>query len=128
MMRFPRLGRHRSALATAGAITAVIAVVAGVAVASGGYASERVDLGDASVWVANAHDEAVGRANTAVLELNSVVETGGSSAEVVQQGSTVLVFDPDRANVGSSTRPPPRSPRPWRCRPKTPPSPSPAIA
>lgn len=99
-MRFPRLGRHKSALATAGAVTAVVAVVAGVAVASGGYAAQRVDLGDASVWVANARVEAVGRANTAVLELNSVVETGGSSAEIVQQGSTVLVFDPDRANVG----------------------------
>ncbi len=41
-----------------------------------------------------------GRANTAVLELNSVVETGGSAVEVVQQGSTVLVLDRDRASVG----------------------------
>ena len=42
----------------------------------------------------------MGRANTAVLELNSVVETGGAAAEVVQQGSTVLVLDRDRATVG----------------------------
>lgn len=99
-MRIPRFGEHRSALATASAVTAVVAVVAGVAVASGGYAAQRVDLGDAAVWVANRDLQSVGRANTAVLELNSVVETGGASAEIVQQGSTVLVLDRDRASVG----------------------------
>ena len=99
-MRLPELGAHRSALATAGAIAAVVAVVAGVAVVSGGYAAQRVDLGDAAVWVVNDGRQAVGRANTAVLELNSVVETGGTAAEVVQQGSTVLVLDRDRATVG----------------------------
>ena len=52
-MRLPELGAHRSALATAGAVAAVVAVVAGVAVASGGYAAQRVDLGDAAVWVVN---------------------------------------------------------------------------
>ena len=75
-------------------------MVAGVAVASGGYAAQRVDLGDASVWVANDEKQSIGRANTAVHELNSVVETGGSAAEILQAGSTVLVLDPDRASVG----------------------------
>jgi len=100
MMRVPRLGRHRSALATVGAVVAVVAVVAGVAVASGGYAAQRMDLGDASVWVVNDDLQSVGRANTAVLELNSVVETGGSTSDVLQQGATVLVLDQDRASVG----------------------------
>ena len=36
MMRRPRLGGRRSALAKLGAVTALVAVVAGVAVASGG--------------------------------------------------------------------------------------------
>ncbi|MFD4420386.1 Ig-like domain-containing protein [Agromyces sp. NPDC058484] len=99
-MRLPRLDGRRSALATAGAVTAVVALVVGVAVASGGYAAQRVDLGDAAAWVVNERFESVGRANTAVLELNSVVETGASAPEVVQQGSTVLVFDRDRASVG----------------------------
>lgn len=98
-MRLPRLGGHRSALVTAGAITGVVAIVVGVAVASGGYASQRVDLGDAAVWIVNDGLESVGRANTAVLELNSVIQTGGSDAEVVQQGSTVLVLDRDSASV-----------------------------
>ncbi|MDQ0895550.1 Ig-like domain-containing protein [Agromyces ramosus] len=100
MMETPRLSAHRSAFLTAGAVTVVVAVVAGVAIASGGYAAQRVDLGDAAVWVANDRAQAVGRANTAVLELNSVVVTGGRGAEIVQDGSTVLVLDPDRASVG----------------------------
>ncbi|WP_173922021.1 fibronectin type III domain-containing protein [Agromyces sp. Marseille-P2726] len=100
MMWTPRLAAHRSALITAGAITAVVAVVAGAALASGGYAAQRVDLGDASVWVVNDGENSIGRANTALLELNSVVLSGSASAEVVQQGSTVLVLDRDRASVG----------------------------
>ncbi len=100
MMRLPRLDAHRSMLATVGAVTGVVALVVGVAVASGGYAAQRVDLGDAAVWVVNEQLESVGRANAAVLELNSVVEAGGSAADIVQQGSTVLVFDRDRASVG----------------------------
>ncbi|MDQ0574823.1 Ig-like domain-containing protein [Agromyces albus] len=99
-MRLPRLSAHRSALATAGAVTAIVALVAGVAVASGGYAAQRVDLGDASVWVASENRQSVGRANTAVLELNSVVDAGGSDLDVVQADSTVLVLDHERASVG----------------------------
>lgn len=102
MRRFPVLDRFsppRPAIMTAAATTAVVALIAGVAVASGGYAAQRVDLGDASVWVpSNAH-QSVGRANTAILELNSVVETGSTGVEIVQQGSTVLVLDTTRASV-----------------------------
>ncbi|MBM7504309.1 Ig-like domain-containing protein [Agromyces aurantiacus] len=92
--------RRRSALITGASIVAVVGLVTGVAVASGGYTAQRVDLGDAAVWVANDGRQSVGRANTAVLELNSVVETGGTRAEVVQQGGTVLVLDRGRASVG----------------------------
>src|SRR5215218_4907927 len=99
-MRSPRLTPQRSALVTTGAVVAVVAVVAGVAIASGGYASQRVDLGDAAVWVSSDESQAIGRANTAVFELNSVVETGGTGSVIVQNGSTVLVLDPDRASVG----------------------------
>ena len=71
-----------------------------MAVASGGYAAQRVDLGDASVWVVNDEQQSVGRANTAVHELNAVVETGGAASEILQQGATVLVLDRDRASAG----------------------------
>ncbi|MFC5788272.1 fibronectin type III domain-containing protein [Agromyces tardus] len=92
--------RHRSAIATGTAVTAIVALIAGIAWASGGYTAQRVDLGDASVWVANDGLQSVGRANTAVHELNSVVETGGTRAEVVQRGSTVFVLDRERARAG----------------------------
>ncbi len=95
----PRILRRRSAAITVAATTAVVALVAGAAIASGGYAAQRVDLGDASAWVVSGKHQAVGRANTALLELNSVVETRSGGVEIVQQGSTVLVLDPDRATV-----------------------------
>lgn len=91
---------RRAGVLTGTAVGVVVAVVAGVAVASGGYTAQRVDLGDAAVWVPNEQYESVGRANTAVRELNAVVEAGGTRPEVVQRGSTVLVLDSDRASVG----------------------------
>lgn len=91
---------RRDGVLTGAAVGVIAAVVAGVAVASGGYTAQRVDLGDAAVWVPNEGVEAVGRANTAINELNAVVEAGGTRPEVVQRGSTVLVLDRDRASVG----------------------------
>ncbi|GAA1841596.1 Ig-like domain-containing protein [Agromyces salentinus] len=76
-----------------------VAVIAAVAVASGGYSAQRVDLGDAAVWVANEDLESIGRANTAVHELNAVVETGGATSTIVQRGRTVYALDPDRATI-----------------------------
>ncbi|WP_286308906.1 hypothetical protein [Agromyces mangrovi Wang et al. 2018] len=90
---------HRSGVLTAAASTATVALVAGVALASGGYRSQRVDLGDASVWVANGGLESVGRLNTAVRELDTAVETGVAAPELVQRGGTVLVVDAERANL-----------------------------
>jgi hypothetical protein len=87
------LAGHRSLFATALSGTVVLAVVATVAVVSGGYTAQRLDLGDAAVWVTNEARQVVGRANTAVFELNTVVSAGSTSLDVVQQGATVLVLD-----------------------------------
>ncbi|MFC6357377.1 Ig-like domain-containing protein [Luethyella okanaganae] len=87
------LSQHRSLVTTAVSSMAVLALVAGVAVASGGYTAQRMDLGDAGIWVTNGQRQVVGRANTEVLELNTVVDSSGSNLEVVQQGGTVLVLD-----------------------------------
>lgn len=95
----PILSRHRSAVVTSAVGAGVVATIVAVAAASGGYSAERVDLGDAAVWVANDDLESIGRANTAVHELNSIVETGGQIAEIAQRGQTVLALDPDRATV-----------------------------
>jgi len=87
------LASRRTLLASATSISLVTALVATVAILSTGYTAQRVDLGDGSVWVANTQQQAVGRANTEVLELNSVVAATGNDIDVVQQGATVLVVD-----------------------------------
>ena len=99
MVPLRRLNRHRSAIVTAAAVGAVVAIVGGIAVTSGGYTEQRIDLGDAAVWVANDDLQSIGRASTAAFELNSLVATGGGPVEVAQAGSTVLMLDPDRASV-----------------------------
>lgn len=93
------VSRHRSAVVTAVVCMGVVSTIVAVAVASGGYSAERVDLGDAAVWVANDDLESVGRANTAVHELNTIVETGGSAGQIAQRGQTVLALDQERATV-----------------------------
>ncbi|MEP6477745.1 MAG: Ig-like domain-containing protein [Rhodoglobus sp.] len=87
------LAAHKSLVATATSGSVITALVVTVAVVSTGYTAQRLDLGDASVWVANGQQQVIGRANTEVLELNTVVPTTGSDISVVQQGSTVLLFD-----------------------------------
>ena len=92
-MKLREITRHRSALATAISGAVVAALVAAVAVVSSGYTAERFDLGDGAVWVSNNARHVIGRANTVIQQLNTVVPTGDSEVQVVQQGATVLVVD-----------------------------------
>jgi hypothetical protein len=94
------LSAHRSAVATTTSGTLVAALIATIAVVSGGYTAQRLDLGDAAVWVTNQARQVVGRANTSVHELNTVVTADSSNFEVVQQGSTVLVVDRGSSSLG----------------------------
>ena len=87
------LAAHRSTVATATSGTLVAAIVATVAVVSGGYSAQRVDLDDGTVWVANSEERAIGRANVGVLELNTVVGGDSGSLDVVQRADTVLLLD-----------------------------------
>ena len=84
---------HRNALAAGVSGTAIVSVIGAAAILSGGYTAQRIDLGDGAVWVANASRQVVGRANTQVFELNTVVDTASNTIDVVQRGSTVLVND-----------------------------------
>lgn len=112
---------HRSLVATAASGTVVAAIVAGIAFSSSGYTAQRLDLGDGAVWVANGAEQAVGRANPEVLELNSVIRTDGQDLEVVQAGGTVLVVDradatvqivdPASSDLGEAIALPPEEPR-----------------
>ena len=90
---------HRSLVATATSGTVVAALVAGLALTSTGYTAQKLDLGDGTVWVANGTQQAVGRANPEVLELNTVVRAASADLEVVQQETSVLVVDHANATV-----------------------------
>jgi len=87
------LAARKSLVATVTSGSLVTALVVTIAVASGGYTAQRLDLNDASVWVSNASEQAIGRANTEVFELNSVVAAASAELEVIQRGATVLLFD-----------------------------------
>lgn len=87
------LRRHGSLLASITSGTLIVAVVAAIAITSTGYTAQRVDLGDGAVWVANSAQQAIGRANAEVLELNSVVASTGDDLQVLQEGTTVLLLD-----------------------------------
>ncbi|TBN56337.1 tandem-95 repeat protein [Glaciihabitans arcticus] len=93
------LSGHRSLAVTTTSATLVAALVATLAITSGGYTAQRTDLNDASVWVANGDQSFVGRANTAVLELDTVVASEGNDLDLVQEGSTILLVDRSDATL-----------------------------
>ncbi len=95
------LSAHRSLVATATSGALIAAVVATIAIVSTGYTAQKMELDDASVWVANGSQQVIGRANTEVFELNSVVRGGASQLETVQSGGTVLLVDHANATVDS---------------------------
>src|SRR5690554_666701 len=90
---------HRSLVSTAATGIVVGSLIATVAVVSTGYSAQRMDLNDSSVWVANGTEQVIGRANTAVLELNTVVPAAGAEIDVVQDGAEVLLFDRDNNTI-----------------------------
>jgi len=90
---------HKSLVTTVTSGSLVAALVATVAVVSSGYSAQRLDLNDASVWVSNGADRFIGRANTEVFELNTVVAGGSAELDVVQRGATVLMFDRSDATL-----------------------------
>lgn len=115
------LAGHKSVAATAVSGTAVAALVTTFAVVSGGYSAQHLQLDDASVWVASDAKKSVGRANTEIDKLNSVVAGTGEALDVVQDGTdillidreanTVAVVDPAKAEAGKSVALPPRAPQ-----------------
>ncbi|MGN6428320.1 MAG: Ig-like domain-containing protein [Leifsonia sp.] len=112
---------HKSLAATFVSGTAVAALVTTLAVVSGGYSAQHLQLNDSSVWVASDAKKSLGRANTEIAKLNSVVAGTGEALDVVQDGenvllidkeaNTVAVVDPATAEAGKSVALPPRSPQ-----------------
>ncbi|MCU1437854.1 MAG: tandem-95 repeat protein [Naasia sp.] len=98
--RFPAwLRAHRSPLVSALGGAVILALLVTIAVVSTGYTAQRMDLDDGSVWVANGSRQVIGRANTQVLQLDTVVASTSSSLEVHQQGRDVLLFDRGNSTV-----------------------------
>jgi large repetitive protein len=91
--------RHPSLLATSIGSTLVLAIVATIAIVSTGYSAQRLDLNDASVWVANTAKHYIGRANIQVEELNTIVAAAGSDVDIVQAGTVVLIADRSEAKL-----------------------------
>ena len=90
---------HRSLLATVTSGTVIAAIVATVAIVSNGYTAQKMELGDASVWVAYGDERVIGRANTEVLELNTIVRGESADLDVLQSGTTVLLVDEANATI-----------------------------
>lgn len=115
------MAAHRSVVATVASGVAIVALVATLAVVSTGYTTQKMLLGDGSVWVPNSQNQVIGRANPAVLELNTVVRSKGTQLGVVQSGSTVLmvdradatvsVVDPATSTAGQPVALPPQQPQ-----------------
>ena len=87
------ISAHASLVISVTSGVVIAALVGAVAIVSTGYPAQQLELGDGSVWVANSQQQAIGRANTEVLELNTVVASTGNDIQVLQQGSTVLLVD-----------------------------------
>lgn len=115
------IATHRSLVATAASGVVIAAVVATLAIVSTGYTAQKLDLGDGAVWVANGQSQVIGRANPAVLELNSVVHSKGAQLSVTQAGdevllvdradATVSVVDPATSTAGQPIALPPQQPQ-----------------
>jgi hypothetical protein len=98
LARFARwVSGHRSLVMTATGSTVIAGLIAAVAIVSTGYTAQKLDLQDSAVWVSNGAEQAVGRINTQVSELNSVMPGVGTRLDVLQDGATVLVVDRDNS-------------------------------
>lgn len=114
------LAAHKSLAVSAVSGTAVVALVTTVALVSGGYPAQRLDLGDAAVWVTSQSRELLGRANTEISQLNTVLASASKRVDVVQSGENVLMVDlgnntvgrvdPATSTAGKSVPLPPREP------------------
>ncbi|MEO6944689.1 MAG: Ig-like domain-containing protein, partial [Lacisediminihabitans sp.] len=93
------LRTHKSLAVTATSSVLVAALVLTVAILSNGYTAKHLGLNDGSVWVANGGEQVIGRANTQVLELNTVVASTGTELNVIQGGSSVLLVDQSNSKV-----------------------------
>jgi large repetitive protein len=84
--------RRRTVMKWTAATSVLVLLVVGALVATG-YQAQRVNLDDGAVWVTNGDKQAIGRANTKVFELNTVLTTDSSQMDLVQNGQYVFLIN-----------------------------------
>lgn len=72
---------------------AVLVLMVIAAVVSTGYQAQRLKLDDGAVWVTNDDKQAVGRANTKIFELNTVLTTESAQMDLIQDSSHVFIMN-----------------------------------
>mgnify|MGYP000701063807 CR=1 FL=1 len=88
---------RRRLISWTASIAVLVMLVVGAIVATG-YQSQRLNLDGGAVWVTNSEKQAVGRANTRINELNTVLTTDSAQMELLQNDTSVyLVNDAKRA-------------------------------
>ncbi|CAB4888465.1 MAG: fibronectin type III domain-containing protein [Actinobacteria bacterium] len=80
------------------AIVAVSALITGIAVASG-FTAARVETTDGAVWITSMDREALGRANTRIQQLGSIVGTQTELIDVVQSTQAVYLLDDSKHTI-----------------------------
>ncbi|WP_411721867.1 Ig-like domain-containing protein [Mycetocola sp.] len=90
---------RRSLIATLTSSSVIVALIATIAIVSTGYRAQQFDLGDGAVWVVNEEQQAVGRANTQIFELNAGIKADSEQLDVLQEGETVLLLDAGRSSI-----------------------------
>lgn len=93
-------GLWRTTVPVIVAMVAVVALVVGIAAASG-FSAVRVHTTDGAVWVTSADRQAIGRANIRIQQLGSVVETSSDLVDVVQSESNVYLVDDSRHTLAA---------------------------
>ena len=84
--------RRRTVLKWTASLVALSMLVIGSILATG-YQAQRVNLDDGAVWVTNGDKQAIGRANTKVFELNTVLTTDSTQMDLVQNSSHVFLIN-----------------------------------
>jgi large repetitive protein len=93
------LPRTRKGIASLAAISVLVTGPVVVAVLHEGFPITDVDLSVSNVWVTNGQRILAGRLNRQIDELDAAVAATTSSVDVVQNGSTVLLYDPSLGSI-----------------------------
>ena len=88
------LGARRRSVASVTTVSVVSTAMVALALAYHGEPTARVDLNDSGVWVTRGTGAELGRFNTAAQALDATLVSSGTAVDVLQQGETVLAFDP----------------------------------